>query len=164
MSDLPLPIRTRTTAGSKRLAEFGVRNNVRPLSWYVPLPLHTALVALAERQNVTLQLMLTHACEVRYADPADPKLPPLVPPTKLKLDPHKNVTWYCPVPLYMAIKQLSLNIGASTQQLITSAVVDQFHATPEVKALRIMTGVAPYLRAPVAGEASFQRPPRPQKQ
>lgn len=159
MSDLPTPVRSRTTPGSKRVAEFTERNNVRPVSWYVVPELHAALTSIAKREDLSLQLLITHACETRYADPNSPALPPLVPPTKLKIDPHKNVTWYCPVELFMSIKMIGLKLQASAQQLITSAVVDQYKGRPEVRALRINTGVAPYMRAPTLGEVSFQRAP-----
>ncbi len=159
MTGLPTPVRTRKTVGSQRVAEYTARNNVRPVSWYVMPDLHAAVVAIAQRRDLTLQLLLTHACEVRYGQPDAVVLPPLVPPTRIKTDPHKSVTWYCPEPLFKSLKRLSVDIEASVQQLITSAVVDQLKDTPEVKVLRINTGVAPYMRAPVAGEISFQKPP-----
>ena len=162
----PKPVRRRNTPGSQRLADYTERTGTRPVAWYVPTVLHEALVELAARTNLSLQFMLTHACEVRYGhdDPAKVDIPPLVPPTRLTQDPHKNVTWYAPLALHKKIKFLALQIDATAQQLITSAVVDQYKGTKEIKALRITTGSAPYSRAPVLGNLSLQRPPPKDRQ
>lgn len=157
MADLPKPIRTRSTQGSQRLADYAERHGVRPVAWYVPEFLHEAVSDMAVRNGMTMQTLITFACETRYGLDT-PVLPPLVPPSHTKTDPHKNVTWYAPVDLYKKIKQLALDIESTAQQLITSAVVDQYKNTKEIKALRLVTGAAPYARAPIRGELSLQRP------
>ena len=160
MAQFPPQTRVRTTPGSQRVAEFGEKNGLKPVAWYVPTALHAALVAVTVKRSSNLQLMLAAACQDRFLHRTPPDIPPLTPPTRLKQDPHVNVTWYCPLPLYTAMKQAGLDIGASMQQLITSSMVAAYGHEPEVKDLRIITGVAPYLRAPLTGDINFQHPPR----
>lgn len=161
-NQLPTPVRNRRTEGSKRLSEYAERNGVRPVSWYVPEALHGPLVKIAAERGFAVQSLVTHACEVHYG--AEEKaLPPLVPPTHVKTDPHKNFTWYAPVALHKAIKLLALELECTAQQLITSAVVHQYKDVPEIKELRIVTGSAPYARAPQRGVIQFQRAPRASK-
>lgn len=143
---LPTPTRSRTTEGSKRLAEYADRNGLRPVAWYVPRPLHTALVALAARVGSPLQALVTNACERHYGNPRVVDLPPLVPPTQSKSGDHVSFTWYAPEELHINVKVLAAQIRSSAQQLITSAVVHACREAEEVKSLHLLTGVAPQAR------------------
>lgn len=138
--------RSRTTDGSKRLESYMDNNGVRPVAVYVPIALHKALTEVCILGELTMQALITLACNTYYGAPHD--LPPLVKPTKVKLEPHKNVTWYADVDLHKRMKLLGLDIGASVQQLVLSALVDYTKDAPQVKALNIETGFPAYLRTP----------------
>lgn len=141
---LPTPKQTRRTEGSKRLTEYTERNGLSPVAWYVPVELHAALTELAARGGSPLQAIVTAACIDRYGNKFNPTIPPLTPPTSKKTMAHKSFTWYAPEDLHTQIKVLAANIHSSQQQLITSAVVDACKDAPEIVALGVTTGVAPY--------------------
>ena len=148
--DAPLPQRTRArkTEGSRRLQEYNEKRGVKHIPWYVPLELHKALKELALYNGVPLQTMVTFACEQHYGNLEAPSLPPLTAPTLQSVEPHKNFTWYAPLSLVMNIGKIALEVEASRQQLITSAVVNQYKTTEPIARLGITTGAPPYVRAP----------------
>lgn len=138
--------RSRTTDGSKRLETYMDRNGLRPVAVYFPVDLHRALTEVCILGETTMQALITLACNTYYGGPHD--LPPLVKPTKVKLEPHKNFTWYADVDLHKRIKLLALDVEASVQQLVLSAVLGYTNKHPQVKALKIETGFPAYLRTP----------------
>lgn len=147
MSTPPLRQRVRRTAGSKTLAEYIENNGLRPVSVYMPVPLHKALSQVAIEADISLQALVTLAVNTYYGGPRD--LPPLVAPTRIKQDPHKNFTWYADIDLHKRVKLLALDLDCTVQQLVLSALVDYTSDHPKVKALKIETGYPPFARAPL---------------
>lgn len=138
--------RIRTTQESKRLETYVTENGLKAVSVYIPVELHKALHEVAIQGEMSLQGLITLACNTYYGVHRD--LPPLVAPTRIKTDPHKNVTWYADVDLHKRIKLIALDIDGTVQQLVLSALVDYCKGSKAVKALKIKTGHAAYARAP----------------
>lgn len=153
----------RSTPQSQRVADYAIRNNLRPVSWYVPANMHAALHQLLDKakaasgapEATSLQAVVTAACAKAYGLGPKGGVPPLAAPTNTKLEPHKRFTWYAPYDLQKDMRLVAAGIESSMQQLITSAVVDYLKDQPEIAALRIPTGVPPFMRAPDAGSADF---------
>lgn len=146
MATPPARHRTRNTQGSKTVGDYIDRHGLRPVAVYVPLPLHTAFARTAIAAESNLQQLLTLACNTFYGSRHD--LPPLLAPTRTKLDPHKSVTWYADIDLHRRMKMLAVDLDGSVQQLILSAMVEYLKDAPEVKALGLETGFPAYARAP----------------
>lgn len=142
----PIRTRVRRTAGSKTIGDYIDRHGVRPVTVYLPEPLHRALSKIAIESDTSIKALITLACNTYYGGKV--KLPPLVAPTRTKTDPHKSFTWYADIDLHRAIKLLAVELDGSVQQLILSAVADYLKDSPRIKALKIKTGFAPYARAP----------------
>lgn len=161
----------RSTPQSQRVADYAARNNLRPVSWYVPVGLHAALQQLTHKakaasgaaEATSLQAVVTAACAKAYGLGPKGGTPPLAAPTNTALEPHKRFTWYAPYELQKDMRLVAANIESSMQQLVTSAVVDYLKDQPEIAALRIPTGVPPFMRAPDVGSADFSDfvPPAP---
>jgi hypothetical protein len=148
MTNPPLRQRTRRTAGSRSLAEYIENNGLRPVSVYIPLALHKAVSQVAIEADISLQALITLAVNTFYGAAKD--LPPLVAPTRIKQDPHKNFTWYADVDLHKTVKLLALEHDCTVQQLVLSALVAYTKDHPKVKALKIKSGFPPFLRAPLS--------------
>lgn len=146
MTTPPARSRVRRTTGSKTLGAFIDRHGLRPVSVYVPEPLHRALTHIAIETETSLQAIITLACNKYYGTRHD--LPPLVAPTRTKQDPHKSFTWYADIDLHKRMKLLAVDLDGTVQQLVLSAVVDYMKDAPKIKALKIKTGYAAYARAP----------------
>ncbi len=153
---LPQKTRTRKTEGSRRLLEYNEQRGAKHVPWYIPLELHKALKLLAIYRGTSLQTMVTYACEQHYGDLKNVVVPPLTVPTRINGEPHKNYGWYAPIELATNIARLSVELEASRQQLITSAVVNQYKSEDPIARLQINTGSAPYVRAPANLPISFQ--------
>jgi hypothetical protein len=147
MSVPPVRTRDRRTAGSKALAEYIENNGLKPVSVYIPTPWHKALAQVAIEADISLQALVTLAVNTFYGTHRD--LPPLVAPTRIKADPHKNFTWYADLDLHKRMKLLALELDCTVQQLVLSALVAYSKDHPKVKALKIKTGYPPYARAPL---------------
>lgn len=150
---MPIPptrTRVRRTPGSKTLGAFIDRHGLRPVTVYLPEPLHRALSQIAIEHETPIQAMMTLACTAHYGGKC-PQLPPLVAPTRTKTDPHKSFTWYADIDLHKQIKLLAVEMDCTVQQLILSALVESLKGAPHIKALEIKTGYAPYARAPSDG-------------
>lgn len=156
MSTPPLRHRVRRTAGSKTLAEYIENNGLRPVSVYMPTAIHKALSQVAIEADISLQALVTLAVNTYYGTHRD--LPPLVAPTRIKQDPHKNFTWYADIDMHKRLKLLALDLDCSAQQLILSALIDYTKDHAAVKALKIRTGYPPYARAPLNLVHSAQSP------
>jgi hypothetical protein len=139
--------RVRNTQGSKTVAEYLENNGLRPVAVYFPTELHKALTHVAIDAGIPLQALVTLAINAYYAGPHD--LPPLVAPTRIKTDPHKNFTWYADLDLHKRVKLLAVDLDCTVQQLVLSALVDYTKDHKEIKRLKIKTGYAPYARAPL---------------
>lgn len=146
VTPLPTRSRVRRTTGSKTLGAFIDRHGLKPVTVYIPEKLHRALTETAIEGESTMQGMVTVAANRVFADKTE--LPPLVAPTRTKIDPHKSFTWYADVDLHKHIKLLAVENGATVQQLLLSAIVDTFKDAKRVKALGIETGHAAYSRTP----------------
>lgn len=147
MSTPPLRQRDRRTAGSKTLADYLNNNGLRPVSVYMPVPLHKAFSQIAIEADISLQALVTLAVNTYYGVHRD--LPPLIAPTRIKQDPHKNFTWYADIDLHKRVKLLALELDCSVQQLVLSAMVDYTKDHARVKALKIETGFPAFARAPL---------------
>lgn len=156
MSTHPIRHRVRRTEGSRSLAEYIENNGLRPVSVYMPVPLHKALSHVAIEAGISLQALVTLAVNTYYGSHRD--LPPLIAPTRIKQDPHKNFTWYADIDMHKRVKLLALDLDCSAQQLILSALVDYTKDHPKIKALKIGTGHPPYARAPVHSINIIQSP------
>lgn len=156
MTTPPARSRVRRTAGSKTLGEFIDRHGLRPVSVYIPEPLHRALTQTAIESETSLQQLMSLACQVHYGQPNN--LPPLVAPTKTKQDPHKSFTWYADVDLHKKMKLLAVDLDGSVQQLILSAIVEHLKNAPRIRALELKTGYAAYARAPASLETPAEDP------
>ena len=146
MITIPRRERHHRTSGSKAVGDYLARHDMRPVAVYIPVKLHTVLTKLAIEAEASLQDFITKACESWYGE--ERELPPLVAPTRAKLDPHKIPTWYANIELHKRMKVLAVEVGSSVQQLILSALVEYAKDSPEVKALGIKTGYVPYSRTP----------------
>lgn len=156
MSTPPSRQRVRRTAGSKTLAEYIENNGLRPVSVYMPVPLHKALSKVAIEADISLQALVTLAVNTYYGVHRD--LPPLVAPTRIKQDPHKNFTWYADIDMHKRVKLLALELDCTVQQLVLSALVDYTKDHAAVKALKIQTGFPPFARAPLHLVHSINEP------
>lgn len=145
----PTRTRVRRTVGSKTVGAYVDRHGLRPVSVYLPEKLHRALTHIAINSETPLQALFTLACGTFYGSGRE--IPPLIAPTKTKMDPHKSFTWYADVDLHKRIKLLAVDLDCSSQQLILSALVEHLKDSPQIKALKIKTGYAPYARAPNPG-------------
>lgn len=155
MSNPPLRQRVRRTQGSRALAEYIENNGLRPVSIYLPLAMHKALATVAIEADITLQALVTLAVNKYYGSHRD--LPPLIAPTRIKQDPHKNFTWYADIDLHKRVKVLALELDSTVQQLILSALIDYTKDHPKIKALKVKTGFPAFARAPANVNAATAR-------
>lgn len=143
----PIRERTRRTPGGQRVAEYVDRNGLRAVAVYLPQAMHRALVSTAIDAETSLQALMALACDAHYSK-SPTNMPPLVAPTRTKLDPHKSAMWYADVDLHKKMKLLAVELDGSVQQLILSALVEHLKDAPRVKALNVASGFPPYARAP----------------
>lgn len=132
------------TSGSQRVTDYKERHNLHPVVLPVPLNIHKALSHHALDDGVTMQSLFTLACEKYFgSDPVT--VPPLVA-TRRGQEKFKQPTWYADIDLHKRIRRLSIDTGASVQQLIMSALVDYLKDSPRMQAAEVTTGYPPMAR------------------